>query len=70
MPKTLTAFLIPSELRQAQQVAKSEKELDDFPKLFDRLMEFYASEMPYGTAKARTGDPYVWITEKLETELK
>ena len=24
--------------------------------------------MPYGTAKARTGDPAQWITDKLETE--
>lgn len=26
-----------------------------------KLLEFYSSEMPYGTMKARTGDPYQWL---------
>ena len=36
----------------------------------DRLMDFFISngEMPYGTAKARTGDPYEWIYERLDEE--
>lgn len=38
--------------------------------LFDRLFEYYTSrgEMPYGTAKARTGDPWVWIMDQLNRE--
>jgi len=35
-----------------------------------RLFEHYLStgEMPYGTAKARTGDPDEWIYQQLEKE--
>lgn len=33
--------------------------------LFEFLFDFYQADMPYGTAKARTGDPYQWIIDKL-----
>ena len=36
---------------------------------FDKLYEYFAfesCEMPYGTAKARDGDPECWILEYLE----
>ena len=33
--------------------------------LFNALFDYYcqSNEMPYGIAKARTGDPYEWIDE-------
>lgn len=36
----------------------------------DRLFEHFASngEMPYGTMKARDGDPYLWIADRLAQE--
>jgi len=36
---------------------------------FDELYEYFTEngEMPYGTAKARDGDPYQWIANKLES---
>ena len=39
---------------------------------FDALFDYYCDngEMPYGTAKARTGDPYDWITDRLARELR
>lgn len=39
---------------------------------FDELFEHYLStgRMPYGVAKARTGDPYQWIADELERELQ
>jgi hypothetical protein len=40
--------------------------------LYDDLYEYYAfikGEMPYGTAKARTGDPFEWITERFESDV-
>jgi hypothetical protein len=39
--------------------------------LYDALFDYYMSsgEMPYGVAKARTGDPYEWITERLVADL-
>jgi hypothetical protein len=36
---------------------------------YDKLYEYFAfetGEMPYGTAKARDGDPDCWIVEQLE----
>jgi len=33
--------------------------------LYDVLYDHYQEEMPYGTQKARDGDPYEWISEKL-----
>ena len=35
-----------------------------FGKLYDYFC--HSEEMPYGTAKARTGDPVVWILDYLE----
>ena len=37
---------------------------------FEKLFEYFAfetGEMPYGTAKARDGEPDVWIVEYLES---
>lgn len=37
---------------------------------FDELFEYYTrtNQMPYGAAKARTGDPYTWIQHRLITK--
>ena len=39
--------------------------------LYEALFGFYAAsgEMPYGTMKARTGDPIQWIGQKFATYL-
>jgi hypothetical protein len=40
--------------------------------LYDDLYEYYAftiAEMPYGTAKARDGDPLEWITQRFESDV-
>ena len=37
---------------------------------YEKLYEYFGfvvCEMPYGTAKARTGDPDFWIIERLES---
>ena len=36
---------------------------------YDKLYAYYASDMPYGVAKARTGDPDEWILNRLEEDL-
>jgi len=33
--------------------------------VYDDLYAYYGDDMPYGTAKARTGDPYEWVYQKL-----
>jgi len=40
----------------------------EYDEAYDILFGHYMGEMPYGTAKATTGDPYVWIAEKLVHE--
>ena len=39
--------------------------------LYDALYDYYLhnGEMPYGTAKARTGDPYQWISDRFAQDL-
>lgn len=32
---------------------------------YEKLFSYYSDEMPYGTQKARTGDPDEWILNKL-----
>jgi hypothetical protein len=48
---------------------KQDGELSDA--LYNALFDYYSDngEMPYGTAKARDGDPYEWIGNRLEQEL-
>lgn len=33
---------------------------------FEELFEYFSNEMPYGTMKARTGDPWQWIDTRVE----
>lgn len=36
--------------------------------LYEALFESYvnSNEMPYGVAKARSGDPYEWVAERVK----
>jgi hypothetical protein len=45
--------------------------LHDHPEFFQDLFDFYSDtgEMPYGTMKARDGDPYEWIHNALMDEI-
>ncbi|PZR77348.1 MAG: hypothetical protein DI537_43335 [Stutzerimonas stutzeri] len=48
-------------------------EIDELPE--DAYQDFYehyllAGEMPYGTAKARTGDPYIWVNDRVLEDVK
>ena len=36
---------------------------------YDKLFAYYEPDMPYGVAKARTGDPDEWILNRLEEDL-
>jgi hypothetical protein len=52
--------------RDIEQFKRSGELTDE---LYSALYDYYMDEMPYGVAKARTGDPYEWIMNKLESEL-
>ena len=42
-------------------------DLDD--DLYDALYDYYFDDMPYGVKKARTGDPYEWVSERFHADL-
>ena len=39
--------------------------------LYEALFDYYmdSGEMPYGVAKARSGDPYEWVTQRFDDEI-
>jgi len=58
--------LTPEEIKRIDSFVDSEgEEWDDLEgDLYDKLMDFFADEMPYGVMKARTGDPMEWMYDK------
>lgn len=46
-------------------------EMDDDGDLYHALYDYYGNngEMPYGVAKARTGDPFEWVMRKFEQDM-
>ena len=47
---------------------KNGADLFDYQDLYEALYKYfvYGGEMPYGVAKARTGDPVEWIMNQAE----
>jgi hypothetical protein len=47
-------------------------DLDEHEHLYDALFDYYMmhGEMPYGIAKARTGDPVQWISDRFEKDVQ
>ena len=37
--------------------------------LYDALYDYYHHDMPYGVQKARTGDPYEWVSDRFGSDL-
>jgi hypothetical protein len=37
--------------------------------LYDALYDYYFDDMPYGTKKARTGDPHEWVADRFADDL-
>jgi len=57
--------------RFKHEVKNFEADGDLNDELYHALYDYYSDngEMPYGVAKARDGDPYNWISDKLSAEL-
>lgn len=57
-------------LPEASEVAQFIRGTLDFFDMSDsaqgKLLDAFASEMPYGVMKARTGDPDAWIADKFD----
>lgn len=61
----MASFPLTSE--EVEKFRNDELEIEG--EVFERLYDYYLDEMPYGTAKARDGDPYEWIYQRLHEEL-
>jgi hypothetical protein len=63
----LQKLLTEDDLFHIYNILQGNAAIDCYEDLFEKLFWFYcdANEMPYGTAKATTGDPYQWIEERV-----
>ena len=54
--------------KHPEEVAKMKQmgDIDSGSDLYMELYSYYSDEMPYGTQKARDGDPVEWIMNKLD----
>jgi len=57
--------------RFKHEVSQFEQGADLDTDLYEALYDYYSDkgEIPYGIAKARTGDPYEWVGDRLDQEL-
>jgi hypothetical protein len=57
----------PKDMKFAQAAVEGDVDLEQNQELHDRLYDYFinSGEMPYGTAKARTGDPVEWMLDEL-----
>ena len=51
-------------------VADDKAVIEDDQKLMDKLMDFYAAEMPYGTVTGDDETPGEWFTDRIDMVLK
>ena len=64
------AGLTAEEIKKMPEYINGTREFYGTP-AFEKLFEHFAfdtAEMPYGVAKARTGDPDTWILDKMEVQ--
>lgn len=61
------AGLSEDDLRLVDAILAGEEDGDAFmdSPAYEVLFDYFAPEMPYGVMKARTGDPDVWILDRL-----
>ena len=66
--KNLEKVLTSSDIWKIESILAGKGELEDHMNLYEKLFKYFSvEEMPYGTQKARTGDPYNWIYDKLDS---
>lgn len=61
------AGLSEDDLRFVDAILAGEEEDEAFlgSPAYEVLFDYFASEMPYGVMKARTGEPDMWILDRL-----
>jgi len=58
-------MLTSEQVRDLANRQEAGENIVDDEEIFQQLYEFFLPEMPYGTAKARTGDPHAWMWNRL-----
>lgn len=67
---TLRDYLTADEMKDLIACVNGEKDIMlNCPELWDKMYDYYAPDMPYGTAKARTGDPVNFVLERASMAL-
>ena len=51
------------------KVVSGDSDIADHTELMNDLYDYYLYDMPYGTAKARTGDPTEWILKRIQKDV-
>ena len=71
-PEELILVALTVEVWNNGRVSDAHEVFYDFcdSSAYEKLFNLYFHEMPYGTAKARTGDPVLWIINKLKKRNK
>jgi hypothetical protein len=59
--------LYPTQIEDLLAVRNGFASVADFENLYEDLFAHFMADMPYGTAKARDGDPVEWLDEKIGT---
>lgn len=67
IPKDLLAKLDRDEVQQLMRVLTDRDNIMHHHNLYKKLYYHFVNDMPYGTAKGRTGDPAEWILDRLQS---
>jgi len=65
VPEEFMKNLSPEEIQQLSAVIDGGAPIYKFGSLYKRAYEHFVGEMPYGTAKGRSGDPSEWLEHRL-----
>ena len=65
VPSDLLDKLTPEEENDLYNVLDGTSEFHNHDRLWSKVYSFFVKDMPYGTAKARTGDPESWVLNRL-----
>ncbi len=66
VPEDLLNTLSRDEVQELVGVLAGKDDMMQHHKLYAKLYNHFASDMPYGTAKGRSGDPAEWILDRLK----
>jgi len=65
--KDLLEILDPEDIIKIELILCGDESSESFlhSKAYEQLFEVYMEEMPYGIAKCRSGEPDLWILDRL-----